>query len=265
MISTNKPYSLMHGDCLALMDKLPSNSVDMILTDLPYGVLDTEWDKKLPLDQLWTHYRRIIKAGGIVALFAKQGFAFEVGMSNRKAFKYKIVWQKTQGTDFFLANKKPLSIHEDVLLFVPKGGKTIYNQQRRTGFKPVFKNKEHSTRQLTRNWKLGKRSKFNFQQSYKGDDTRCPVDVLTFPVVKNNKHSTSKPIPLLEWLIRSYTNEGMTVLDSCMGTGSTGIAAINTGRRFIGIEKHHEFFIDAVESIHKAYQAKQSLLDIPND
>ncbi len=142
---TTSKYELMQGDCLQLLSSIPDASINMVLCDLPYGCTENKWDRTLPLPDLWKEYKRVCKPGGIVALFAKQQFTFELGMSLPSAFKYKIVWQKTQGTDFFNAKRKPLSCHEDILLFCPnpaKGSMTTYNPQMREGFEPYIKKKQ---------------------------------------------------------------------------------------------------------------------------
>lgn len=143
MTIVNHPrYTLFQGDCLERMSSIPAGSVDLVLCDLPYGCTENEWDKQLPLADLWKEYTRVCKPGGIVALFAKQLFSFQLGLSKPKAFKYKIIWQKTQGTDFFNAKRKPLSCHEDILIFCPnpaKGANATYNPQMREGFEPYVK------------------------------------------------------------------------------------------------------------------------------
>ena len=240
-------YDLYHGDCFEVMERLPAHSIDMVLCDLPYGCTRNEWDKPLNMQQLWPLYKRLVKSGGVIALFAKQKYTIKLGASNLKDFRYKIVWQKTSGTDFLNANRKPLSCHEDILIFYDK--QPIYNPQKREGFKPYFRDHSNTRSRLSPNY--GK----NFNPStvkINTDGRRYPIDVINHGICQQMGHSTAKPIDLLEWLIKTYTNEGMTILDNCMGSGSAGVAALNTGRRFIGIEKNQDFYSTAYKRIKQA-------------
>lgn len=142
-------YQLHQGDCLELLRSIPDNSIDMVLCDLPYGVTRNEWDKPIDLEVLWTQYKRVVRSGGVMAMFGKQRFAIELAASNLKAFRYKIVWQKTLGTDFLNAKRKPLSCHEDVLIFYDK--QPIYNPQKRTGFKPYIKDQFMKSKRCSSN------------------------------------------------------------------------------------------------------------------
>lgn len=231
-------FMLCHGDCLKVMETMPAHSVDLILTDLPYGCTRNQWDKKLPLSTLWRLYKRILRRGGVIVLFGKQRFGYELVASNFKNFRYKLVWQKTFGTDFMNAHRKPLSMHEDILVFCEK--QTLYNPQMRTGFSPY---QTRRSKKPPKNY--GHLSEVNRLCS-NTDGTRYPVDVVTFPIARNGIHPTAKPVELLELLIKTYTNEGMLVLDSCMGCGSTGIACKRTNRHFIGIELNNEYYTAAV-------------------
>lgn len=240
-------YDLYHGDCFEVMERLPAQSIDMVLCDLPYGCTRNEWDKPLNMQQLWPLYKRLVKSGGVIALFAKQKYTIKLGASNLKDFRYKIVWQKTNGTDFLNANRKPLSCHEDILIFYDK--QPIYNPQKREGFKPYFRDSSNTRSRLSANY--GK----NFNPStvkINTDGRRYPIDVINHGICQQKGHSTAKPIDLLEWLIKTYTNKGMTILDNCMGSGSAGVAALNTGRRFIGIEKNQDFYSTAYKRIKQA-------------
>ncbi len=242
-IGGGKPhkYQLYCGDCIEQMQLLPSSSIDMILIDPPYGQTRNEWDKKLPLDKLFEQMQRVLKERGVIAMFAKQRFTIEAAASNIKLFRYKLIWRKTFGTDFLNCNRKPLSCHEDILIFYRK--QPVYNPQITTG---------HDTYSAKRgaipSTNYG-RIKDNEARQCNMDGSRYPTDILTFPIVRKYKHSTVKPVPLLEWLIKTYTNEGATVLDPCMGSGSTGVASMNTTRNFIGIERHEPFFSTAAERI----------------
>ncbi len=239
-------YKLYQGDCLEVLQDLPEQSVDLILCDLPYGCTRNAWDKKLPMATLWGLYKRVLRGGGAVVLFGKQRFGYELAASNFKDFRYKMVWQKTYGTDFLNAKRKPLSMHEDILVFCEK--QSLYNPQMQTGFKPY-----RAVRSKTPPKNYGKIAQPN-RLCLNEDGTRYPVDVFTYPIERNGIHPTAKPVALLEMLIKTYTNEGMTVLDSCMGSGSTGIACIRTGRHFIGIELNTDYYTAAAARIEQEAQ-----------
>lgn len=231
---------LMQGDCLELMKGIPDGSVDMILCDLPYGTTRNKWDSMIPLDKLWNEYKRIIKNNGCIALFAQTPFDKVLGASNLNMLRYEWIWQKDNGTGFLNAKKMPMKIHENILVFYKSH--PIYNPQMRTGFKPYMQmsgkgssNYGEQVRVLTKN-----------------NGERYPVDVVQFMRDKHKIHPTQKPVALLEYLIRTYTNEGETVLDNCMGSGSTGVACINTERNFIGIELDPVYFEVAKYRIEEA-------------
>ena len=239
---------LMCGDCLELMKSIPDGSIDMILTDPPYGTTDAPWDKVVPIDEMWEEYNRIIKQDGAVVLFSQLPFAVDLINGNRKSFRYEIIWQKTMTVGFLNANKMPLRAHENILIFYKK--LPTYNPQKTAGkpyFKPgsvttpgeVYGNSKAASKRLTIDNVTGE---------------RYPTDVLRFSNAgrRGKKHSTQKPTALLEWLIKTYTNPGEVVLDSCMGSGSTGVACVNTGRDFIGIELNEQFFNIAKERIAEA-------------
>ncbi len=241
-------YQLYNGDCLEVMQQLQPSAVDLIILDPPYGQTRNQWDTKIPFEPLWSSLNRLLKPTGVVAMFAKQRFTIEAAASNLKYFRYKLVWRKTFGTDFVNANRKPLSCHEDILIFYRK--QPVFNPQKTTG---------HSTynalRGKTPSTNYG-RIKDNRARHINTDGSRFPTDVLTYPIVRKYKHSTVKPVPLLEWLIKSYTNEGALILDPCMGTGSTAVAAGNTKRNFIGIEQCETFFETARQRSHEAYDSR---------
>ena len=226
--------NLMQGDCLELMKTIPDASVDMILCDLPYGTTRNKWDSVIPMDLLWEQYNRIIKENGAVVLFSAEPFTSLLITSNLKQFRYDLIWAKTQGSDFLNANRKPLRAHENICVFYNK--QPTYNAQKVNG-KPYKA-------------KSGESTSSNFG-SFSGsfhtenkDGKRCPLTVLNFAGEHNRgkKHPTQKPTALLEYLVKTYTNEGETVLDNCMGSGSTGVACVNTGRKFIGIELDPNYF-----------------------
>ena len=225
------------GDCLEIMKDIPDESIDMILCDLPYGTTKNKWDSIIPLDKLWNEYERIIKDNGAIVLFSQMPFTAELTHSNLKLFKYEWIWEKDNGTGFLNAKKMPLKIHENILIFYKK--LPIYNPQMRTGFKPYkCKQGRHSTN-------YGAYEQGHITES---NGERYPIDIIEFKK-DSGLHPTQKPVALLEYLIKTYTNEEETVLDNCMGSGSTGVACIKTNRKFIGIEKDEKYFEIAKERI----------------
>ena len=234
---------LIKGDCLEVMKDIPDKSIDMILCDLPYGTTACKWDSVIPFKPLWEQYNRIIKDNGAIVLFGSEPFSSALRMSNIKKYKYDLKWQKDQGSDFMLAKKKPLKDYEDIMVFYKK--QPTYNPQMREGFKKWTK-KDTGNNIIGH---LGKQEKSQIKQSI--GDKRYPISILKFNRIRNGLHPTQKPVELLEWLIKTYTNEGETVLDNCMGSGSTGVACINTNRKFIGIEKDDKYFNVAEDRIIK--------------
>jgi site-specific DNA-methyltransferase (adenine-specific) len=228
--------TLLQGDCLEIMPTLPALSVDLVLCDLPYGVTARNaWDAVIPFEPLWTEYNRLSR--GAVVLTATQPFAAALVLSNPAAFKYEWVWRKQQGTGFLNAKKQPLRSHEQVLVFYR--AQPTYNPQMRTGFKPYVCKSGRAT------------TNYGEQVSVvtESNGERYPLTVVDFGYDKNKVHPTQKPVALMEYLIRTYTNPGDTVLDNCMGSGTTGVACVNTGRNFIGIEKDPAYFAIAKERI----------------
>lgn len=213
----------------------------MILCDLPYGTTQNKWDSVIPFEALWKQYNRIIKNNGVIALTSQGIFTAKLILSNERYFKYKIVWEKSKSTNFLNAKKQPLRKHEDICIFYKK--QPIYNPQMRIG-EPYDKGVRKS--QLT-----GSYGVFNPVQ-VKSDGLRYPTDIVYFKTAEAEGevfHPTQKPVALLEYLIKTYTNENETVLDNCMGSGSTGVACINTNRRFIGIELDEKYFNIASDRI----------------
>ena len=239
-----KPIELWHGDCLELMKNIPDGSVDMVLCDLPYGTTRNNWDSIIPLDRLWERYKRVIKENGAIVLFSAEPFTSLLITSNIQWFRYDLIWSKTQGSDFLNANRKPLRSHENICVFYKK--QPTYNPQKTDG-KP-YKAKSGET--TSTNF-----GKFNGNHHTENKDgKRCPLSVLRFSSEHNRgkQHPTQKPTDLLEWLIKTYTNDGETVLDNCMGSGSTGVACVNTNRHFIGIELDDRYFNIAKKRIEEA-------------
>lgn len=231
---------IKQGDCLELMKDIPDGSIDMILCDLPYGTTKNKWDSIIPLDELWEQYERIIKDKGCIALFAQTPFDKVLGVSNLKLLKYEWIWEKDNGTGFLNAKKMPLKIHENILIFYKNT--PIYNPQMRKGFKSYSYSKENisSTNYGNSNGTNG---------IIKNEGDRYPIDIIQFKRDKNKLHPTQKPVSLLEYLIKTYTKEGETVLDNCMGSGSTGVACQNTNRNFIGFELDEKYFNIAKERL----------------
>jgi site-specific DNA-methyltransferase (adenine-specific) len=227
------------GDCLELMRDVPDGSVDLVLCDLPYGTTQNKWDSVLPLDALWREYTRICR--GAIVLTAQAPFDKVLGASNVGMLRYEWIWRKEAGTGFLNAKKAPLKDHENVLVFY--GKPPTYNPQMRTGFKPYKCKQGH----VGSNY--GSVRPENVSES---DGSRYPVTVLDFKRDKDKLHPTQKPVALMEYLVKTYTNEGDTVMDNCMGSGTTGVACVNTGRHFIGFEKDPGYFIVASERIMAA-------------
>lgn len=229
---------IIHGDCLEVMKDMPAGCIDMILCDLPYGVTRNKWDQRLPLDKLWQQYERLIKPNGAVVLMAQQPFTSELVVSNRKSFKYSLVWSKRQVVGFLNANIQPLREHEDILVFHSK--QCVYNP--------------HMTKGRMRNKGAGGgSSNYNhFEPRPRYSDEYYPKSILTFPAQRTKGgHPTQKPVDLFSYLVKTYTNEGATVLDNCIGSGTTAIAALETGRLFIGIEKDECYYEMAKQRIRE--------------
>lgn len=233
-------HQLMQGDCLELMRDIPTGSVDMILCDLPYGTTQNAWDSVIPVKPLWEQYRRVAKKNAAIVLTASQPFTTALIASNIGMLRYEWIWRKEAGTGFLNAKRAPLKDHENILVFYDK--LPTYNPQMRTGFKEYKKKKGGDTSNY------GKKGLVTTVSN--GD--RYPVTVLEFPRDKEKLHPTQKPVALMEYLIRTYTNEGETVLDNCMGSGTTGVACVNTKRRFIGIEREPKYFQIAKSRIEAA-------------
>ena len=234
---------LQQGDCLELMKDIPDKSVDMILCDLPYGTTANKWDIVIPFEPLWEQYNRVIKHSGAIVLFASMPFTANLVSSNTKGFKYSWIWNKHAFANQMQAHYAPLKVTEDILVFTKDGKKANYNPQNLIEI-------NQSTRQgekVTENIGGGTRNKI-YKQKY----TNYPRNILSFKRDNSRLHPTQKPIPLLEYLIKTYTHEGETVLDNCMGSGSTGVACVNTGRSFIGMELEEKYFEIAEQRINEA-------------
>jgi len=232
------------GDCLEVMPNIPDKSIDMILCDLPYGTTACKWDVIIPFESLWKEYKRIIKDNGAIVLFGSQPFTSMLVMSNLKMFKYEWIWEKGKATNFLLAKKQPLKIHESILIF--NTNIYFYQQQPLTNSginrnnrnkNAIFKNKNSVYGNVT-NLRVIK---------YKGKIEGYPKSIIKFNSEANNQyikqvfHPTQKPVALFEYLIETYTNKGDLVLDNCAGSGTTGVACKNLGRNYILIEKEEKY------------------------
>lgn len=224
------------------MKDIPDKSIDMILCDLPYGTTSCQWDSVIPFDDLWVAYKRIIKDNGAIVLFGSEPFTSLLIQSQIELFRYDLIWDKQRGCDFLNANRKPMKSHENLVVFYKKS--PTYNKQYWFST-PHKKNngdeKQHSV----------------YHDSYNvdtesADGKRNPLSIISFPRDGSRMHPTQKPVALCEYLIKTYTNEGDTVLDNCMGSGTTGVAAINTNRNFIGIELNEKYFNIAKKRIEEA-------------
>lgn len=230
------------GDCLELMKQIPDQSVDMILCDLPYGTTQCSWDSVIDLPQLWTHYHRIAKSNAAIILFAQTPFDKILGTSNIKELRYEWIWEKTQATGFFNAKKMPMKAHENILVFYRH--LPTYNPIKTTGHKPV---NSYTKRAAVQN-KTTVYGDVKNDISGGGETIRYPRSVIEFSSDKQRTkldgtiHPTQKPVALCEYLIKTYTNPGDLVLDNCAGSGTTGVAAKNTGRDFILIEKEQQYY-----------------------
>lgn len=243
----NKDITLWLGDCIELMGSIPDESVDLILCDLPYGYTNCKWDSIIDFDELWRHYKRIIKPSKAIALTSSQPFTTRLIHSNIDCFCYSWVWNKKFGGNFVQAKRQPIKTHEDVLIFSKSGKMPEYYPQMIKRDKPIKKGKnisESGAIPLVAN------------ESYSGKmyDKKYPSSILEFSCRDRERglHPTQKPVALMEYMIRTYTSEYDLVLDNCMGSGTTGVACINTNRRFIGIEKDEKYFKIASNRINEA-------------
>ena len=235
--------NLMHGDCLELMGEIPDGSVDMVLCDLPYGTTACKWDSVIPFEPLWAHYKRVIKKNGAILLFAQLPFDKVLGCSNLPWLRYELIWEKTHATGHLNATKMPMKAHENILVFYDR--LPTYNPQKTSGHVRKTAVKRSDVTQV-----YGEQQ---FDELPYDSTDRYPRSVLQFPSDKQriSLHPTQKPVALMEYLIRTYTNEGETVMDNCMGSGTTGVACVNTNRNFIGIEQDAKYFTIAEQRIYK--------------
>jgi len=252
--------TLYLGDCLEVMKQIPDGSVDMILCDLPYGTTACKWDTVIPFEPLWEQYRRVAKRNAAIVLTASQPFTSALVMSNPSMFRHEWVWEKNRGSNFMNVKREPMKEHEVVLVFSAGGWTYNPQMQERKGSGKALVGKTKlcavSPSEITRPGikpKLRTMPELRVPSSVQRFNTACGADKF---------HPTQKPVALMEYMIRTYTNEGEVVLDNCMGSGTTGVACANTGRRFIGIELEPKYFDIACKRIEQA-QKKAGLFDQP--
>lgn len=239
--------NLYNGDCLEIMKDIPDKSIDLILCDLPYGTTKCSWDIIIPFDKLWDCYKRILKENGCIILFGQEPFSSLLRLSNLDWYKYDIYWEKERLTNIMQVKKRPGKTIETISIFYKN--QPTYNPQMIKYDGPLRSNK-------VKNGKIGKLIDDSNNKKvieYKDTGYRYPTQLWKFKrdTLKSNLHPTQKPVALLEELIKTYSNEGDLILDNCMGSGSTGVACINTGRNFIGIELDRKYFEIAEQRIKK--------------
>lgn len=238
------------GDCLEIMPSIPDGSVDLILCDLPYGTTACKWDSVIPFEPLWAQYRRVAKRNAAIVLTASQPFTTALIASNMREFAYSWIWDKGVGANFVQAKRMPLKTTEDVAVFCPSGKTPAYYPQMTARDKPI-----KGRPIVVNSGSIPIRG--SAMAAYQGKEytEAYPTAVLPFSsraAGARGLHPTQKPVALMEYLIRTYTREGETVLDNCMGSGTTGVACVNTGRRFVGIEQDPMYFAIAFDRITRA-------------
>ena len=246
MIELNKIYN---EDCLLGMKRIPDESVDCIICDLPYGTTRNQWDSVIPLEELWLQYKRVVNRNGAIVLFSQMPFTAILACSNLEMLKYEIIWQKESPTGFLNSKFAPMKIHENILVFSKssagvvkdKSKAMVYNPQMVKGCKPYVCKRGNQSKNY------GKLNSKSWITVSNGD--RFPTDLVYFGRDKEKIHPTQKPVDLIQYLIRTYSNEGDTILDNCMGSGTTAIACIREKRNFIGFEKSEEYWRKSMERI----------------
>ena len=248
---------LMQGDCLERMAEIPDGSVDLVLTDPPYGTTACKWDAVIPFEPMWAQVWRVLKPNGAAVFTASQPFTSALIASNMRGFKYEWIWRKSKGANFTHAKNMPIKFHENVVVFSDAPiGHHVQLGARRMAYNPQGLRKVDKVWSRPRKYENGHGLK---RESHKLDRVLefegYPTSILDFPNSDNRErghHPTQKPVALMEYLIRTYTNPGETVLDFTMGSGTTGVACVNTGRRFIGIERDETYFQIAQSRIAEA-------------
>ena len=255
---------MWNGDCIELMTNIPDGSIDAIICDPPYGTTACKWDSVIPLDQMWTQLTRVIKPNGAIVLFGQEPFSSVLRTSNLQLFKYDWIFKKVKVTGHLNAKKQPMRDHEDIMVFYNK--QCTYNPQK--SFVGKKRNTPIVAKQRDDKPDSVYRSYADTQPDYNDDGTRYPTQILegyyipdrhNSSKIGNSYHPTQKPVELMEYLIKTYTNEGETVLDFTMGSGTTGVACVNTNRNFIGIELEENYFEIASNRISDAKKANVKL------
>lgn len=245
---------IYHGDCLELMKEIPDASVDMVLCDLPYGTTKNPWDSIIPLDKLWEQYKRVLKPKSAVVLFAQQPFASMLVASNYEWFKYEWIWEKSVATGFLNSKFAPLKKHEDILVFSEGAACHVKDPSYAMPYNPQFRQGKPYSQ------KAKSTSKNYDYKAYKPfKTTNDGSHYYPFAQDKDKLHPTQKPVDLLRYLIRTYTDTGMVVLDNCIGSGSTAIAAIREDRHFIGMELTDKYYDVACERVNKELSKHKEL------
>lgn len=263
----NQNIKLHQGDCFDVMATIPDKSIDMILCDLPYGVTArNKWDSVIDLDKLWEQYNRIIKDNGAIILFGQGMFTAKLMISNAGMWRYNLIWEKTQPTGFLNAKRMPMRNHEDICVFYKKA--PTYNPQKTLGHIRKTSTAEHKRQcKMSTDYSGHELKDYDSTERYPLSVVKIPLEsdsIITFSkdTQKEALHPTQKPVALCEYLIRMFSNEGDTILDNCMGSGTTGVACINTDRKFIGIEKDPDIYDIAqnrLEGIQPTYKVKDAV------
>lgn len=237
--------AILHGDCLDLMPQFPANSIDLVLSDLPYGTTQNAWDRPIPFEPMWRELRRVAKPDAAIVLMAAQPFASELVCSNSKEFRYDLIWRKNKPTGFLNAKRQPLRTHEHLMVFYRD--LPVYNPQMSQNHAPG-----HRARRAAKSSNYGAYA----STEYGGSTERYPTSIIDIPVINNDSpdkwHPTQKPVALMEWLVATYTDPDAVVLDIACGSGTTGLACLNLQRRFIGFERNPDYARRAQERLADA-------------
>ena len=248
MTSTSYDYNNVYNECcIKGMQKIPDNTIDLICTDLPYGLTECKWDTPIELDKLWGAYKRILKPYGTIILFGQQPFSSTLVTSNYEMFKYSLVWHKSKTGGFAQAPYRVLCEHEDILIF--SNGKTSKNAIHKMTYNPqgtIPCNKKMKGKTGTTSHRKNRTTQPDYIQTV----TNYPRSILKFKNDGNTRHPTQKPLELIKYLVQTFSNEGGLVMDSCMGSGTTAVACIQTNRNFIGFETDNDYFKVCMERIH---------------
>ena len=250
---------LRNGDCLDVLQTIPEGSVDMILTDLPYGMTQNPWDVRIPFERMWDGFHRVVKENGIIVLTASNPFSAELLMSNPSEFRHEWIWVKNRGSNFANTVREPMKEHEHVLVFSRVRSGWTYNPQPQERAESGRSRVRYGFNAVTKTTNYGRMDKPPADLG----EMRGPSSVQHWNV-ETGLHPTQKPVPMCEYLIRTYTDEGDTVLDCCMGSGTTGVAATGLKRGFIGIELNPEYFEAArarIEPVHRRAAETRTLSD----